>query len=235
MRSPTPLTKARIISTIKKYRLDLKENGIISLNRIVLDILDKFKRLFFSIDKFYLYKYNLVNSTDIPNIQPKVENISICAFFSRMPMEEFEALIETGYDFRKHPSISEYKNGESGIVIFCGLVGDKLAYQACAATYRTGVYRFVCSSEYDLKKVAYQGLNVTTHEFRRKGLYTWGQCEMLKFFRDHGFQEMVMLEAERLEDMRRIQDRIGAEVLYESYCLRVLFFFNYRWNKPSLS
>lgn len=231
MRTPSPLTKKRVISTFDKYRVTLNEQGGGSLLDIIMDILLKFRRLLFSIDKYYFYRYELENRTDIPIIKPKIENITTCTIFIKISMEEFEALVESGYDFRKHPMATEFIDDENGIVVLCGIVGEKLAYQACAATYRTGVYCYVCSPEYDFKKVAYQGLNVTTYEFRRKGLYTWGQCEMFRFFRDHGFKEMVMLEAERLQDMCRIQDRLGSEVLFESYCFRILFFFIYRWNK----
>lgn len=230
MRTPSPLKKTRIISTFNKYLVILKEQGVGSLFDIFLDILLKIKQLLFSIEKYYLYRYTLENRSDIPVIKPKIENITANTIFIKIPMEEFEALVESGYDFRKHPKATKYLTDEKGILVLCGIIGDKLAYQACAATYRTGVYKYVCPPEYETKKVAYQGLNVTRYEFRRKGLYTWGQCEMLKFFKSHGFSEMVMLEAERLKDMRRIQDRIGSEILYESYCLRFLFFFNFRWN-----
>lgn len=231
-RTPTPLTLRRFVATIRKYKIDLGIKGRGHIFYVLRDVLDKMRRLLFSLEKYYLYKYNLKDRTNITRIQPKVDNIRMLIFLSKISMEEFEVLVETGYDFRHDPSVSEYIDGERGIIIFCGLVNEKLAYQACASNYRTGVYQHICPPEYDLRKIAYQGLNVTTNEFRRKGLYTWGQCEMLRFFKDHGYDEMMMLEANRLEDMRRIHDRIGSEILYRSYCLRLLLLLNYRWNKP---
>ena len=231
MRTPAPFKFSRLIDTLKRYKLDFKEGGFNSLKPILSDSFSKFHRLLLSKEKYYMYSYDLVNKPSIPNINPKIDNILMNVYFSDMSMEEFESLLETGYDFLKDKRVRYFSDNDKGIIIFYGMVNEKVAYQACVANHRTGVYQYACPKDYDSRKVAYQGLNFTSHEFRRKGLYTWGQCEMLRFFKDQGYEEMVMLEAQRLDGMRRIQDRIGAKILYESYVLRALFFFSFRWNK----
>jgi len=235
MRVPTPITKARIISTFKKYRLDINKHGFSSIKNICLDIFNKIKRLVFSIDRYYLYKYDLKQNQNISIIKPKIDKVEMVRLFLPITIDEYERLSESGYDFRQHPLSSEYISGQKGTFVFYGILNKVIIYRSCLSTYCNGVYEYIYPAQLRTNGSVYQGFNETSIDCRNKGLYSWAQCEMFQFAQQLGFKEIIMLEPEDQLGPRKVQDRLGSKLIYESFCLRLLFIFNYRWNKALTS
>ena len=234
MRAPTPITAARVLFMIKKYRLDLKTRGAGSLVGIARDALGKIRRLLFSKDRYFLYVFDLQRAPELPAMKPKVDAITMTSVFLPISIEEYERLGETGYDFRKHPDAREFVPGDKGTMVFLGIHEDRIIYRSCLSTYCNGVYSYIYPAHMQKEGTLYQGFNETAVEFRNKGLYSWAQGEMFRHFHDLGFSAVVMLEPEDQVGPRKVQDRLGSKQLCESFCLRVLLFFTYRWNEPRI-
>lgn len=234
MLTPSPVKIKRIRSLLLSHKKTFKEEGINSVPSIIKDILSKFRRSIFTIDKYYLYEKKLLDKVEI--CSSRVKNVKMEIIFLPIPIEVYEMLGEMGYDFRKHPEKDEPKAGNTnGTFIFLGIKDNIIIFRSCISNFRNGVYLDLYPEKNDSEKTCYQGFNWTHPKFRKMGLYTWAQTFMFNYMKNIGFESIVMLEPEDQIGPRKVQDRLGSQFLCESFAFRLLFFINYRWNKPQLN
>lgn len=210
----------------------LKQKGVKSLPTVLRDIFSKARRSLISLEKYYLYEKRLHEEKEIPCIQPRVEGVIMETIFIPISIEEYEALGERGFDFRKHPEARPYRSNEGkGTILFLGVKSNNIIYRSCISNYRNGIYFYIYQDYADSTTICYQGFNWTHPNFRKLGLYTWAQTEMFTFMKNQGYEKIVMLEPDDQVGPRKIQDRLGSTMICESFAFRCLFVIHYRWNK----
>jgi hypothetical protein len=235
MFAPTPVKLGRVTALLSGHMKALREGGIISLPSVIKDIAVKVRRAFISKDKYYLYEKDLIAVNNLQIIHPHVDGVTMDIIFLPISIEEYELLGEKRFDFRKHPKVTKFgPSVGDGTIIFLGVIGEDIIYRSCISNYRNGVYRQIYPEKFDSKSTCYQGYNWTSPIYRKKGLYSWAQTVMFNFMRANSYHKIIMLEPEDQIGPRKVQERLGSEMLCESFAFRLFFIVNYRWNKPAL-
>lgn len=228
----TPIPIGRIKSIFMTRKAILKQEGFVSLLK---NLFSTFLGLLFSYEHFYLYRYRLDPSMEIPLVPCKVDSLVMKPIFLPISLQEYELLGTQGFDFSTHPKAQEYKKGlGNGTIVFYTSNDNGLVNRTGMTTYRNGVYQYVYPSYLDKGNTVYAGFSETNKEHRLKGVYTYVHSEIYRYLREAGFSEVILLESKEQIGPRKAQERLGAEVLRESYHLRLLFLLNLRWNRPNL-
>ena len=235
MLAKSPVTLSRVNSFYKEKRLILKEEGFLGLAEILKDILTKAKKAIFSFERFDIYKYDLTLVSESPLEKCKLDGLLVKPFFIPITLQEYEHLGTRRFDFSKHAKATEY--GESsgkGTIVFCTFKDGDLVNRTGMTLYRNGVYEYVYPAESENGSTVYAGFSETTKKFRRMCVYSYVHSYIYRYLRNKGFSKVILLESEEQAGPRKVQERLGAKIIGQSYIIRFFLFINFRWNRTKV-
>lgn len=224
----TPIKADRLRTVYRKKKLILRKEGFLSLLK---NIFLHFISCLFHHERYFLYEYSLNSSMHIPVLPCKVDNLEIRPIWVPISLEEYELLGDEGFDFRTHAESRDFKEATgNGTIVFCTFRDNELVNRTGMTTYRNGVYKYVYPSFTDDVTTAYAGFSETKEKYRYKGVYTYVHSEIYRYLKKNGFVKVILLEAEEQIGPRKVQDRLGAKVLYNVDHFRLFFLANF-WLK----
>ncbi len=175
---------------------------------------------------------DLGSDLEIPSLQSKVEGLSIKPVFLPISLQEYEYLGNEGVDFEKVTGAVEYGAGmHDGTIVFLTYKDRMLMNRTGMTLYKNGAYTYCCPSGEEKAGTVYAGFSETTKAARNLGIYSFVHSHIFNFVKQMGFKRVVLLESEEQPGPRKVQDKLGAKVLYTIRCVRILLLLNY-WTSP---
>lgn len=227
-----PVRFRRITSELKKYWLVCNDEGLPGLIWSGKDLLRKIRKAFFSTENFYVYEMDLGADVEIPMLQSKVEGLLVKPVFLPISLQEYEYLGNEGVDFEKMTGAMEYGSGmHDGTIVFLTFKDRMLMNRTGMTLYKNGAYTYCCPSREEETGTVYAGFSETMKAARNLGIYSFVHSYIFNYLKQMGFKRVVLLESEEQPGPRKVQDKLGAKVLYTIRCTRILLLLNY-WTSP---
>lgn len=227
-----PVPFRRISSQFKKYYQIYLEDGRAGLLWVIKDFSHKARKAIFSLEKLYVYEINL--GSEIPKLKAKFNDLVVKPIFLPISLSEYEYLGNEGYDFLKHPDALPYQPSmRRGTIVFLTFKDENLMNRTGMTLYRNGAYIKSYPKEFDHEGTVYAGFSETTKEARMAGIYSFVHSYIFNYLKEIGFKRVILLESEEQPGPRKVQDRLGATVIYTIYCIRLFMLLSY-WTKPDI-
>ncbi len=169
------------------------------------------------VERSFMYRHDL---GPVPDAPAQLDDLDIRVYFLSCGLAQYELWVNAGVDIPSQIEASPYSGQhEAGTIVFWTTRhGIRVGSTAVATRIEGTVYAAALSRllrETPPPGTAYEGLNETTPQFRRKGVFAWQQMFQLRFLREHGFSARFSLEPSEQEGPRRVQDRNGAVMIGE--------------------
>lgn len=179
----------------------------------------RFLAKFIRIQHAFMFRHDL---GPVPDAAVQIADLQIRTFFVPCELAQYESWVNEGVDIPSLPQAKPYDGQtDEGTIVFWTTLGQIRVGCTAVSTQSHGtVYAKVLPKLHAAESsgTVVEGLNETSPQFRRKGVFAWQQAHQLRFLTSHGFQQRFSLEPAEQEGPRRVQERNGA-VLIGEVCL----------------
>ena len=155
----------------------------------------------------------------VPDAPVQIENLQIRTYFVPCTLAQYERWVNEGVDISSLPQTRPYdEQTADGTIVFWTTLGTvRVGCTAVSTRCRETVYAKVLPKLHAelTPGTVFEGLNETSPQFRRKGVFAWQQAYQLRFLKGCGFRQRFSLEPAEQEGPRRVQQRNGAVMIGE--------------------